>query len=180
MVTPRNWCRLVVPSVGFLVGLASCGYADPYTGNPSQPPAVVAAITPTPSPGQDLFEEGADKTLVKFPDGLQYTDTKVGKGPVAQRGALVQIQYTLFLANGSRLQSSRDHGQPVGLTLDTSKQQAFPPGLVEGVPGMRVGGKRRLVVPASLGFGDQGQPPIIPPGSTLVFIVELESATKSQ
>ena len=65
-------------------------------------------------------------------------------------------------------------GQPFQLTLDTSLKQAIP-GFVEGVTGMRAGGRRRLVIPPALGYGAQGQPPQIPANATLVFIVEVES-----
>jgi FKBP-type peptidyl-prolyl cis-trans isomerase len=177
MARARRGLRSALPLAGVLVVLAGCGYPDPYAGQ-GGPEAVVAATTATPSPGQpgqDQFSDGANKRQVKFPDGLRYSDITVGKGALAQKGSKAQVQYTLFLSNGTRLQSSRDSGgQGFQVTLDTSLKQAIP-GFVEGVTGMRVGGKRRLVIPPSLGYGPQGQPPQIPANATLVFIVEVVS-----
>jgi FKBP-type peptidyl-prolyl cis-trans isomerase len=156
-------------------GVSGCGYADP-SASQAGPLAVVPAYT---SPGQDQFSDGLDKTPVKFPDGLQYVDLKTGSGVQAKQGDQVQVQYTLFTTDGNKLQSSRGTGSPVQLTLSTGSSGGIP-GFVEGVVGMHTGGRRRLVVPPSLGYGAQGQPPQIPPNATLVFIVELVSVTPSK
>lgn len=159
---------LLVPAVL----LVACGYADP-TAKPPGPAATVAETTPTPVAGSDSFSEGADKKPVKFPDGLQYVNLKNGTGPRAEANQTATVQYTLFLSNGQKLDSSRDAGgQPAEIPLSTSG--GVLPGFVEGVTGMQVGGRRRIIVPPNLGFTDaQSRPPQVPANATLVFIVEL-------
>jgi FKBP-type peptidyl-prolyl cis-trans isomerase len=152
--------------------LVACGYSDP-TAKPPGPAATVAATTPTPVAGADTFSEGANKKVVKFPDGLQYATIKTGTGPRAQSSQTATVQYTVFLTNGQKLDSSRDAGgQPAQIPLSTSS--GVLPGFVEGVAGMQVGGKRRITVPPNLGFTDpNSRPSQVPANATLVFIVEL-------
>jgi FKBP-type peptidyl-prolyl cis-trans isomerase len=163
---------LLVPAVL----LVACGYADP-TAKPPGPQATVAATTPTPVAGSDNFSDGANGKVVKFPDGLQYVNIKQGTGPRAQANETATVQYTLFLSNGQKLDSSRDAGgQPAQIPLSTSG--GVLPGFVEGVTGMQVGGKRRITVPPNLGFTDaNSRPPEIPANATLVFIVELTNVS---
>jgi peptidylprolyl isomerase len=154
--------------------IAGCGYPDPYQGQAGDL-AAVPATTPTPLPGHDQFSDGAKQALTKFPDGLQYTDIKVGSGPVAEHGDQAQVNYTLFFTDGTVVEASRASGHTFQLTVDASAPGAPVKGFVEGVQGMRVGGRRRVVIPPGLAYGDQGQPPKIPPKTTLIFIIELVS-----
>jgi peptidylprolyl isomerase len=156
--------------------LVACGYADP-TAKPPGPQATVAETTPTPVAGADSFSEGANRKPVKFPDGLQYVNLKNGTGARAEANATATVQYTLFTSDGKKLDSSRDAGgQAAEIPLSTSG--GVIPGFVEGVTGMQVGGKRRIIVPPNLGFTDpQSRPPGIPANATLVFIVELTNVT---
>ena|SRR5436190_5240489 len=161
----------------FLV--AACGYPDPTPDR--GPTATVGETTPPPSSGADDFNEGASKTPVKFPDGLGYVDLKAGSGAVVKPGASVSVQYTGWLAsNGQKFDSSRDRGnQPLcAILADVQQPQGdctpVIPGWNEGVPGMKVGGRRKIIIPPALGYGEQGTGPI-PPNATLVFTVELVS-----
>ena len=154
--------------IGFVMLLAACGYPDPTP--PSGPAAGVTAPTPTPSPGGDLFTTGADQTPVKYPDGLQYVDVKVGDGAAVKKNDQITVHYTGWLSTGVKFDSSRDRGQPFDLTIGAGQ---VIPGWDEGVPGMKVGGIRRLTIPSALAYGDQGSPPTIPPKATLVFLVEV-------
>ena len=164
--------------------MTACGYPDP---NPDTGPvATTNQTTPTPAAGADDFNEGAGKTAIKFPDGLQIIDLKVGDGATVPPGATVMANYTGWLAsNGNKFDSSRDPGrQPICAILSAGAQQqgnCFPliAGWNEGVPGMKVGGRRKLIIPPKLGYGDQGAPPTIPAGATLVFTVELVSITST-
>ena len=164
--------------------MTACGYPDP---NPDTGPvATTNQTTPTPAAGADDFNEGAGKTAIKFPDGLQIIDLKVGDGATVPPGATVMANYTGWLAsNGNKFDSSRDPGrQPICAILSAGAQQqgnCFPliAGWNEGVPGMKVGGRRKLIIPPRLGYGDQGAPPTIPAGATLVFTVELISITST-
>ena len=97
--------------------------------------------------------------------GLMYQDLIVGTGEAATEGRTVNAAYTGWLTNGKQFDTGRYRFQ-------LGRQQAIE-GWDEGLIGMKVGGKRKLVVPPSLGYGATGSPPVIPPNATLVFDVEL-------
>ena len=114
---------------------------------------------------------GVDTTVMtRTPSGLRYQDVTVGSGTTATAGKTVSVHYTGWLPNGEKFDSSRDRNQPFGFTLGAGQVIA---GWDEGVAGMKVGGRRKLVIPPDLGYGTAGAPPDIPPGATLVFDVEL-------
>jgi FKBP-type peptidyl-prolyl cis-trans isomerase len=102
--------------------------------------------------------------------GLQYEDKVVGKGASPQPGQKVTVHYTGWLTNGKKFDSSVDRGTPFEFVI--GKGQVIK-GWDEGVSTMKVGGKRKLTIPANLGYGDRGAGADIPPGATLVFDVEL-------
>jgi len=100
---------------------------------------------------------------------LQITDEKIGTGTAVKSGDTVEINYVGTLTNGKKFDASADHGGP--FTTQIGVGQVIK-GWDEGITGMRVGGKRKLVIPPSLGYGDQAAGSI-PPNSTLIFQVEL-------
>jgi len=106
--------------------------------------------------------------------GLQYEDTEVGTGALAAAGKTCVMHYTGWLwtdaAKGSKFDSSRDHGSPFSFGLG---QGQVIGGWDEGVAGMKVGGKRTLLIPPALGYGARGAGGVIPPNATLLFEVEL-------
>ena len=108
--------------------------------------------------------------LTRTPSGLRYQEVAKGQGAEATAGKTVSVHYTGWLPNGEKFDSSRDRNQPFGFTLGAGQVIA---GWDEGVAGMKVGGRRKLVIPPDLGYGTAGAPPDIPPGATLVFDVEL-------
>jgi FKBP-type peptidyl-prolyl cis-trans isomerase FkpA len=109
-------------------------------------------------------EKGAQKTAT----GLIYQEIKAGKGAQPKAVDTVKVHYVGTLIDGKEFDSSVKRGEPVEFPLG----QVIPC-WTEGVAKMKVGGKARLVCPADLAYGDQGRPPIIPAGATLVFEVEL-------
>jgi FKBP-type peptidyl-prolyl cis-trans isomerase len=137
--------------------------APPQTAAPAASPASGAPVTFAPQLGVDL------KSMTTTPSGLAYKDTKVGSGPVAKAGQTASVQYTGWLPDGTKFDSSRDRNEPFSFGLGAGQ---VIKGWDEGVAGMKVGGRRLLVIPPSLGYGAGGAGPI-PPNSTLVFDVEL-------
>jgi FKBP-type peptidyl-prolyl cis-trans isomerase len=104
--------------------------------------------------------------------GLVIEDIQLGEGAVAASGRTVNVHYSGWLAGGRKFDSSRERGEAFAFVLDAREVIA---GWDEGVRGMKVGGKRRLVVPPHLGYGEQGAGNAVPPNATLVFDVELLS-----
>src|SRR5215470_1113659 len=105
----------------------------------------------------------------KTASGLEYWDLKQGTGPEATAGKKVQVHYTGWLTSGKKFDSSVG-GKPFEFNLGAGQ---VIKGWDEGVAGMKVGGKRQLRIPADLGYGQEGSPPVIPPNSTLIFDVQL-------
>jgi FKBP-type peptidyl-prolyl cis-trans isomerase len=101
--------------------------------------------------------------------GLKYTDLKVGDGASPRLGQTVRVNYTGWLASGREFDSSYKTGQPAEFALGPG----LIPGWNEALQTMKVGGKRRLIVPPALAYGPQGRPPTIPPNATLTFEIEL-------
>ena len=106
----------------------------------------------------------------KTDSGLEYWDIKVGTGAVAQSGKHVKVDYTGWLTNGKKFDSSVGTGKPFDFMLGASQ---VIKGWDEGVAGMKVGGKRQLRIPPDLAYGKAGYSTVIPPDSTLIFDVRL-------
>ncbi len=102
--------------------------------------------------------------------GLRVTDIEVGSGPEAVAGQTVVVHYRGTLENGKQFDASYDRGKP--FTFPLGRGQVIK-GWDEGVQGMKVGGKRKLVIPPELGYGTRGAGGVIPPNATLIFAVEL-------
>ena len=104
--------------------------------------------------------------------GLKYIDEVVGTGDSPKPGQNVTVHYTGTLVDGTKFDSSVDRGQPYTFRIGTG---GVIKGWDEGIMTMKPGGKRRLIIPAELGYGASGNPPKIPPNATLLFEVELRS-----
>jgi peptidylprolyl isomerase len=121
------------------------------------------ALKYAPALGVDLA------TMSKQPSGMYLKNTAEGTGPEATTGSTVDVHYTGWLADGREFDSSRGQA-PFSFTIGRGMVIA---GWDEGVAGMKVGGKRQLVIPPDMGYGDAGSGGVIPGGATLVFEVEL-------
>src|SRR5689334_22291899 len=133
---------------------------------------VAAGGTSAGATSTGATQTGVTGQEVTLPDGLKMQDLKVGDGAIAEDGSTVQVHYTGWLTNGTKFDSSVDRGTPFSFRLGTGQVIR---GWVEGVKGMRVGGKRKLTIPPALGYGDRGAVDVIPPAATLLFDVELLS-----
>lgn len=132
---------------------------------------VVVAVLALSAVGYVLSKRGgiSGGTEVTTASGLKYIDLVEGTGATPQPGQLLSVDYVGTLENGSKFDSSYDKGKPMEFRFGV---QPMIKGWDEGIGSMKVGGKRKLIVPPRLGYGAQGKPSI-PPNSTLIFEVEL-------
>jgi FKBP-type peptidyl-prolyl cis-trans isomerase len=132
-----------------------------------------AGCSKAPDEPTSAFKPSEGTPLPPGPTKLESDDLKVGAGREAKTGDTVHVQYTGTLTNGKKFDSSYDHGgDPFKFTI--GKGEVIK-GWDQGVPGMKVGGKRKLRIPSDLGYGAKGSPPNIPPDAGLVFEIELVS-----
>jgi peptidylprolyl isomerase len=125
----------------------------PTTARPAGSVASTAATTAAPPTG-----------------GLKFDDVTLGKGAEAHPGDTVRVHYTGSLLDGTTFDSSRPRGTPFEFKVGAGQVIR---GFERGVVGMRVGGVRKVTIPAEMGYGRKGAPPVIPPNATLIFEIEL-------
>jgi len=111
-----------------------------------------------------------EEQVIQTATGLEYVEILEGTGAQPKAGDSVSVHYTGWLKSGQKFDSSHDRGQPLVFLLGRGR---VIKGWDEGVASMKVGGKRKLIIPAHLGYGDRGAGGVIPPGATLIFEVEL-------
>jgi FKBP-type peptidyl-prolyl cis-trans isomerase len=122
------------------------------------------------APGVLAEPEPASPVQVVLPSGVRYVDLKPGSGDEAREGKILEVRYTGWLTDNTKFDSTQDCATPLTLRLGAGD---VIKGLDEGLVGMKVGGKRRLIIPPELGFGKEGGGERIPPDATLIYEVEL-------
>lgn len=126
-----------------------------------------------------IIKEGCAKVQkteeITTASGLKYVDLVAGTGAEAKKGDRVVVHYTGWLTDGKKFDSSVDRDEPFIFNLGAGE---VIKGWDEGVSSMKIGGKRKLIIPANLGYGSRGAGGVIPPNATLVFEVELLNIEK--
>lgn len=177
------WLRAFVVSCMLL---ASCTKAEPTTSAaPGQPEkqAIVEAPPPTTQhrtvPALPAYSDANPPGVprltgpIQHEHGLAFIDEVIGSGPVPEKGKSIKVHYTGWLTDGTKFDSSLDRDEPITIRFDGGQ---VIKGWDIGLASMRVGGKRRLIIPSELGYGVRGAGEAIPPEATLVFDVELVEA----
>jgi FKBP-type peptidyl-prolyl cis-trans isomerase len=160
----------------FAAGVTACGSSSKAPGVEQAPSggATQASIPTTPKPPPALSKKPV-VTVPKTapPTKLVTKDLVQGTGQAASQGKTVTVNYVgVLYKNGKEFDSSWSRNQPFTTALSPGSVIS---GWVQGLNGMKVGGRRELIIPPSLGYGKAGSPPTIPPNSTLVFVVDLLS-----
>jgi peptidylprolyl isomerase len=159
---PRRPTQLAL-ACAVLLAAAGCG------GSGSEEPA--ASSTPEAAATPEATKPEVTVPRGKAPKKLVIKDLKEGTGATAEPGKQVSVQYVgVSYLNGRQFDASWDRGEPFAFQLGAG---AVIPGWDEGVKGMKVGGRRMLVIPPDLAYGPQGSPPAIGPDETLVFVIDL-------
>jgi peptidylprolyl isomerase len=163
--------------VALAAGLAGCGGSSKAQGVVSAPSAGLTA-PPAPPPVPVAIRHKPTVTVPKgpAPKHLVVKDLVKGKGAVATSQSTVTVQYVgVLYKTGKQFDASWNDGtgQPVQFSLSGGVIK----GWTQGIPGMRVGGRRELIIPPNLAYGKKGSPPRIPPNSTLVFVIDLHAVS---
>jgi len=167
----------VLTIAALIAAAAGCGKSSSSNPSSSSTPAprAVAPSVPGPGPGPNETDLKVKPEIPKPqappPTALQVVDLVKGKGAVAKPGQTVTVKYVgVSYDTGRQFDASWDRGQPFPFKLGAGM---VIPGWDQGVKGMRVGGRRKLVIPPDLAYGAQGQPPVIAPNATLIFDIDL-------
>lgn len=171
---PRMRRLLLIIGACLALAVAGCGSSSSTTSSET------AASTSTEESTAAKETESTKKTKPKVtvpkgapPKKLEVKDLEEGSGATAKSGDRVSVNYVgVNYKTGKEFDASWDRGEPFTFTLGAGE---VIPGWDQGVAGMKVGGRRELIIPPELGYGPAGAPPAIPPNETLVFVVDLEA-----
>jgi peptidylprolyl isomerase len=161
---------IVVVAIGAWFSLRSSEKTAPKTEEQTQTQPSAASTQATAATPAQTSAAVTPVTELKIEDQV------VGTGAAAAPGKMVTVHYTGTLTDGSKFDSSLDRNQPFSfrMSTDPASRQVIE-GWEKGLNGMKVGGKRRLIIPPQMAYGPEGRPPVIPPNATLVFDIQLLS-----
>lgn len=153
------------------LAIAGCGGGSSTTSSSASEEA--AAPKQTESSSKKKTKPKVEVPKGAPPKSLETRDLEEGTGAIAKAGDKVTVNYVgVNYKTGKEFDASWDRGEPFSFTLGAGE---VIPGWDQGVEGMKVGGRRELIIPPELGYGSTGAPPAIPPNETLVFVVDLEA-----
>ncbi|WP_310424211.1 FKBP-type peptidyl-prolyl cis-trans isomerase [Chamaesiphon sp. VAR_48_metabat_135_sub] len=160
-------CGILVLAFQFM-----SGKPEAMAGAILEPKSVATVSQSTPSPSNSIAMDNAEKQVaeVTTASGLKYVEIAEGTGDTPAKGQTVSVHYTGTLESGKKFDSSRDRNQ--AFEFQIGEGQVIQ-GWDEGLSTMKVGGRRKLIIPAELGYGARGAGGVIPPNATLIFDVEL-------
>jgi peptidylprolyl isomerase len=164
--------RKLILIIGACLALvvAGCGSGDSTTSSSSGEETASAAEAEAPG---KKTKPKVEKPSGAPPQELVTNDLEEGSGPEAKSGDTVTVQYVgVNYKTGKEFDSSWSRNEPFSFTLGAGE---VIQGWDQGIEGMKVGGRRELVIPPELGYGPAGAPPAIPPNETLIFVVDLEA-----
>jgi peptidylprolyl isomerase len=170
---------LLIIGACLALAVAGCGSDSSTTSSSSSEEATAPKEAETTAPEEaETATKKKTKPKVTVPKGappkkLEVKDMEAGSGATAKAGDAVTVNYVgVNYKTGKEFDASWDRGEPFTFTLGAGE---VIPGWDQGVAGMKVGGRRELIIPPNLGYGPAGAPPAIPPNETLVFVVDLEA-----
>jgi FKBP-type peptidyl-prolyl cis-trans isomerase len=176
----NRYARLAVAAAlgaGLLFGLAACKEDKKDSGGGKTPTTAASSTAVNTTPRSTEQASGGPESppaVSGLPtvtaSGLQIIEVQEGTGAVAEVGKTITVHTTGWLEDGTKFYSTLDGTAPLTRPLATG---SLIEGWVEGIPGMKAGGKRRLIIPPDLAYGAAGQPPTIPADATLTFDIEL-------
>ena len=170
----------ILVSLGVMMGCGilvlvfqfTAGTSEATAGVMPQSEPIALASQPTAPTSANLIAMDAEKSKkqITTASGLKYIEIVEGTGATPTKGQTVSVHYTGTLENGKKFDSSRDRNQPFEFQIGEGQ---VIKGWDEGLSTMKVGGRRQLIIPANLGYGDRGAGGVIPPKATLLFDVEM-------
>jgi peptidylprolyl isomerase len=173
LAVSRGLTPIVAACVALALAVAGCGSSSDSS---SSTQSTAESSTPAKSESSTDLNKKPKVTVPKGapPKKLEEKELVEGTGPEAKSGDEVTVQYVgVNYKTGKEFDASWDRGEPFSFTLGASQ---VIPGWDQGVAGMKVGGRRELIIPPELGYGSAGAPPAIPPNETLIFVVDLLAA----